>query len=156
MPARSSKRLLHRAGLAPQRLGVDGDASTVAHDLAAGDEHVAHAAAVGAPHELQADVAARLPAPTVGAVHDDVGLLAGFERADAVGHPDGLGAGDRRQLERLVRAEARRVDASVAGDAGRRGGGAEDVGDVAGVRRVAAERDAAAALDDVGMATGLA
>ena len=84
---------------------------------------------------------------------DEVGLLAGLDRTDSVGHADRLGTGDRRQLERLVGAEPFGVDAAIAGDAGCHGGSAQDVGRVAGVRRVAPERDAAAALDDVGVAS---
>ena len=148
------QRLLHRLRLAPQCVGVDGDTTSIAHHLAAGDEDVADGPAIGAPHELQADVAAWRPPPPAGTVDDDVGLLADLERPDAVGHPDRLGAGDRCKLEGLVRAEARRIDPCVASDPGRRRGGAQDVGDVAGVRCIATQGDPAAAFDDVGMATG--
>ena len=53
--------------------------STVGDDLTAGDEHVANAATVGAPDELQADVTPRRPSGGVGAVDDDVGLFADLE-----------------------------------------------------------------------------
>ena len=82
---------------------------------------------------------------------DDVGLLADLDRTDAVGEPDRLGAGDGGQFEHLVGTEARRVEPGVAGDAGGQRGGAQDVDRVAGVGRVAPERDPPAALDDLGV-----
>ncbi len=68
-------------------------------------------------------------------------------------HADRLGAGDRGHLERLMGAESLRVEPAVAGDSGGKGCGAQDVGDVTGVGGVAPERDATAALDDLGVAT---
>ena len=152
MPARSSKRVLLRLRGTTQFGGVDRDARAVADDRLTGDEHVADRTSVGAPHQLQADVATWRPAPVGGVVDDDVGLLADFQRTDPVGHADGFGTGDRRQLEHLMGAEPLRIEPAVAGQTGGERGGAQDVGDVAGVGCVAAEGDAAAALDDVGVA----
>ena len=83
---------------------------------------------------------------------DDVGLLADLDRADPVGHADRFGAGDGGQFECLVGTEAGRVDGRIPGDPGGDRRGAEDVDRVAGVRGVAAECHAAAALDDLGVA----
>ena len=74
-------------------------------------------------------------------VDHEVGGLAALERADAVGHAGRRGAADRRHLQPVVRAAARRVDRGVLGDADGEAGGVEDVDAVVGVRRVATEPD---------------
>ena len=82
---------------------------------------------------------------------DDVGLLAGLERADPIGHADCLGAADRGEFERFVGAEPLRVDSAIACDPRRCCGGSQDVSHVTGVRCIASECNPSAALDDLGV-----
>ena len=73
------QRLLHRASLFPQRFGIDVDAPSIAHNLSAGDDDIAYRTAIGAPNQLQANVAARRPSPAARSMNDHVRLLSNLQ-----------------------------------------------------------------------------
>ena len=128
MPARSSSERCCDLRLASQCRRIDGDALTIADHLVAGDEDIADRSPVGAPDELQADVTAGHPTPVGRLMDHDVGLFAGLQRPDSIGHPDRFGTGDRRQFERLVGTEPLRIEAAVASDPGSQRRRPQDVG----------------------------
>ena len=117
MPARSSSERWRACASRRSARCIDCHAAAVADHGVARDEYVADRAAVGAPNQLQADIAPRRPTPVRCLVNNYVGLLADLERADAGRHPDGLGARDRRHLERLMRTEPFWLEPGVARDA---------------------------------------
>ena len=79
----------------------------------------------------------------------EVGLLADLDRSDPVGHADGLRSLDGQQLQRVGSAEGGGIHRDVLGQPGEDRRSAEAVDRVAGVLRVAPERDSAAALPQV-------
>lgn len=124
---------------------------TVSNHDAAIDDHIANRAAVGAPNEMQQGVAGDEPRSGIEIVNHQVGKLAGLQRSNAIAHADRFCAGDGRQRECRIGAETFWIDATIASDAGSKCRSPMNVWQVRGIGRVTAERDAAAALDDIGM-----
>ena len=89
---------------------VDLGQAAVRHHLLAGDEHVAHRVAGGAVDQVRDRVDQRLPLRPPGVEQHHVGLLAHFDRADAVCHQRSLGAVDRRHLDPGLGRHHPRVD----------------------------------------------
>ena len=102
---------------------------------------------------MQRVIAAWCPRDVSGVVHHDVGQFSRLERADAVSHSDRFRSSNGRELERSARPESHRVEPGVARDTRRSRRSTQDVRDIARVRCVAPERDTAAALDHLRMAT---
>jgi len=100
-------------------------------------------------------VAERHPGRVVGAEDHQIGLPAGDEGSGDVAQPDRRRAADGRDLERLVRPQRPRpVDRRVPGQAGQQSRRAEHVDPVAGVVRVAAEREPPAGPQERHMPSG--
>ena len=85
-----------------QHVGREGQlAVLLAHDAV--DDDGVDVAGARDLHDRIDRVVHRRHVDVVGPQHDDVGLLAGRQRADLAVHPEGAGAVDRRPLQRLAR-----------------------------------------------------
>src|SRR5581483_11262585 len=104
-----------RQALAPaarpraQLVGIDTDQCPIFHFAHPGDPDVAHLLTAGRVDELRERMIDGLRFERVQAHGDEVGLLAGDDRADALAQAERPSAVERRRLKRVRRIERARI-----------------------------------------------